>query len=57
MPDWYYHVSIDVDMSLPTASTSLLGGSGAFSRKRWVEDVLVSCRQPNYGLEGQDRGD
>lgn len=57
MPDWCYHVSIDMELSLPIASTSLLGDSEALSRQRWVEDILVSCRQRDYGLERQDSRD
>lgn len=57
MPDWCYHVSIDIEMSLPTADTSLVGGSETLSRARWIEDILVSCREPDCGLERQDGGD
>lgn len=57
MLDWCYHVSIDMEMSLPTANTSLVGGLEALRRVRWVEDVLVSCREPDFGLERQDSRD
>lgn len=54
MPDWCYHVRVDLEMPPPTASTALSSASGVLNRERWVEDVLVSCRKPDYGLVRRD---
>lgn len=54
MPDWCYNVRIDIEMPPPAASTSLSSGSGVLNRERWVEDVLVSCREPDYGFGIRD---
>lgn len=54
MPDWCYHVRVDMEPPPRNASTSLRSKSGFPTRERWVEDIMVSCREPDYGFGRRD---